>query len=583
MHNLCVAALQLPMDVGNFTGNLFRLIDHYRKAVAMGAELVVAPELFLSGYGAQDLFFHRAFRTQEEDALKDLLPHIGEVGLVLGTFTVPNPGSGDRLFNGSVLIQNKTVVMRQHKTCLAVGGVFDEPRQFRPNPFGEPIRVFEYEVRGKTITMAMPICQDVWGAHDEEHGAHEYERQPIRELAKTGVELLAVVNASPYWHGKRMVRKSMLESAVHATGAAIVYANYVGGHDRLCFDGGSTVMSPDGRVVGFGESFDEDIVVAHLLGETVPYQDDTHIDYLDRALDTVTRDYASRNGFDGAIVAVSGGADSALCAAAAAKIFGPSNVLGIAMPSPYSSEGSLTDALALRDTLGIPVVTIPIVDAYQVLRRTIAPLVGRHEPGTIDGDVTEENLQARIRGMVNMAVSNASLERRRNALAQILGQGVHVPHRPIVITTGNKSECSVGFATLYGDMAGGWAHISDVFKTDVFRLMRWYNVRASRSIIPKNSIEKPPSAELRPGQLDTQSLPPYDVLDAILRCYVEERCDCADIAVRTAAPIDVVRKVLQMCDRAQYKREQAAPGPLVSRYGLDGFNRRWPMTHAFQH
>ena len=546
-----VAVIQSHIIVGDFLGNAKRLLGAYRVAVSGGAEIVVAPEDALAGYCEGDQRLYPAFMREHDHALGVLMNEIGDIGLLVG-ITEKNPGTGKPFLNSALLLQDGKVVHRQTKTNLATDSVFNDYRWYEPNV--EPIKVFSY----KGMRVAVLLCQDLWEKYDAAHGEHFFKRNPVSELAGGKVDLLLVPNASPYYWGKGRARYEMVRAAAKTTGAAVAYANYWGGQDELVFDGRSFVMNKDGVVVGAGKAFADDVVVADLNGEEVAYPFGDDIADLAESLIVGFRDYMNKAGMKSAILGLSGGIDSALCAAIAVRALGPERVIGIRMPSAYSSDGSLDDALLLGKNLGIRVDTIPIDDAYQTLRTMLQSGIGKHEPGDIPGDVTEENLQARIRGQIVMAYTN-----RLGGMA---------------IATGNKSEFSVGYATLYGDMCGGFALIKDVLKLDVYRLAEWFN--RDSDVIPKNSITKAPSAELRPDQKDSDSLPDYPVLDPILRGYVEEFKGRDEITALGFEASEVAR-VLTMTDRAEFKRRQAPPGPIVSREGLAWLNRQYPMQTMF--
>jgi NAD+ synthase (glutamine-hydrolysing) len=547
-----IGIIQPKIVVGDLMGNAGRLKEAYLKAVSEHADIIVGPEDAIAGYCEGDQRLYSSFLVEHDAALSTLLDAVGEVGLLIG-ITEKNKRKGKPLLNTAVLIENGKITRRQSKTNLATDSVFNDYRWYEPN--ADPIRVFEY--RGKRV--AILICQDLWEKYDAAHGEHFFKRNPVSELAKERVDLILVPNASPHYWGKGRARYEMVKAAAETCKAAIAYANYAGGHDELVFDGRSMVMNMAGKVMGAGKAFVPDVLVADLDGPEVDYPFGDDIGDLAEALTTGLRDYANKAGMRALVLGLSGGIDSALCAALAVRALGPERVVGIRMPSKYSSQHSLDDALTLGKNLGIRVDTVPIEDAYQTMRDMLATGIGKHEPGEIAGDVTEENLQARIRGQIVMAYTN-----RMHGMA---------------IATGNKSEFSVGYATLYGDMCGGFALIKDVFKLDVYKLSEWFN--REKEVIPKSSITKPPSAELRPDQKDSDSLPDYPVLDPILKGYIEE-FKGKDELIAQGFPAKEVERVIAMTDRAEFKRRQAPPGPIVSREGLAWLNRQYPMQTQFR-
>ena len=547
-----VAVIQSHILVGDFAGNAERLLAAYKKAVASGTEIVVAQEDAIAGYCEGDQRFYPSFLQAHDAALSVLAKNIGDVGLVMSV-TVPNGGQGKPLFNMGVLIQHGTIKNLQAKTNLATDTVFNDYRWYEPNTLG--IEIFEY--RG--LRLAALICQDLWEKYDAAHSEHFFTRYPISELKGKGVDLLLVPNASPYWWGKGSVREEMVRDVTRELGCAVLYANYWGGQDELVFDGRSFIMNKDGVVIGVAPAYADAVVVADLAGPEVGYfSDQDDINALEDALVISLRDYVEKNRIKGVVIGLSGGIDSALVAALAVKALGPEKVVGVRLPSAYSSDGSLTDALALAKNLGIRLETVPIADVYETLRKSVTPLIGFHEPGEIAGDVTEENMQARIRGMILMAFANR--------------------FGFIPIATGNKSEFSVGFATLYGDMCGGFALIKDVLKRDVYRLAE--NCNRDGIMIPKNSITKPPSAELRPNQVDSDSLPDYPTLDPILELHIEQSKGVEEI-VAEGFDRKTVKRVVLMTARAEFKRRQAPPGPIVSKEGLAWLNRQYPISTKF--
>lgn len=549
-----IAVIQSHIVVGDFTGNVERLILAYKKALQKGADIVVGPEDAIAGYCEGDQRLYPSFIVGHDAALAVLLQAIGAVPLVVG-ITEKNSDGGKPFYNTAVFIENGAIVHRQVKTNLATDTVFNDYRYYEPNPDPKPSPVFVH--RG--IRCAMLNCQDLWATYDTVHGEHFFRRNPVAELVGSGVELLLVPNASPYYWGKGRARYEMVQDARKTIGCAIAYANYAGGHDELVFDGRSFVVNAKGDVVGAAKPFVQDeVVVADLAGPAVPYPFGDDIADLEASLIAGLRDYADKNKIKGVVFGLSGGIDSAICAVLAVKALGPKRVIGIRMPSQYSSQGSLDDAEALAKNLGIRCDTVPIKEVYEVYEKLLGGMISFGTPVSA-GDMTEENIQARARGSIVMAYANK--------------------YGFMAIATGNKSEFSVGYATLYGDMCGGYALIKDVFKMDIYRLSEWAN--REREIIPRSSITKPPSAELRPDQKDTDSLPDYPVLDGILKGLVE-RFEGEDELVAQGFTAAVVKKVIAMTDGAEFKRRQAPPGPIVSQEGLAWLNRQYPITTKFR-
>ncbi len=455
--------------------------------------------------------------------------------------------TGKSAANAAALLANGEVQFVQQKMLLPTYDVFDESRYFQP---AASQTVFAFGGQNLGIT----ICEDIW--NDKTFWAKPlYERDPVAELVAKHASLIINISGSPYTIDKRSLRIEMLRSLAKLHGVPVVYVNQVGGNDSLVFDGGSVVVLPDGRIAAQASSFLEDLVVFDTKtssGEIHP-QPATELDLVLQALICGTRDYVCKSGFRAVVVGLSGGIDSSVVAAIAVAALGRENVLGVSMPGPYSSEGSRADARQLAENLGIEFLTLPISDVFQSYRAALADAFrGRPE------NVTEENLQARVRGNLLMALSNK--------------------FGSMVLSTGNKSEMAVGYCTLYGDMAGGLAMLSDVPKTMVYELAELINL--DRELIPRASIEKPPSAELRPNQKDQDSLPPYDVLDRILKAYIEEVKSPEEIACQYGFDINLVRSVAAKVDRNEYKRRQAPPGLKITSRAF-GLGRPFPIVQKF--
>ena len=551
-----VGVIQSHIVVGDMMGSAERFARDYRTAVAMKAEIVLGQEDALAGYCEGDQRLYPSFSWEHKRALEYLAGQVGDVPLVMSV-TLPNEpkGKGKPFYNMAVIIQNGVVKNLQPKTNLATDTVFNDYRWYEMN-HGE-IAVFNH----KGLRCAVLVCQDGWASYDAAHGEHFFPRDPVNELKeKGGVDLVLMPNASPYFWKKGRERFYVVQEIRRKLHCAVAYANYWGGQDELVFDGRSFIVARDGTVVGAARPFEDAVVVADLDGEAVCYPFDDEIQDLEDALVISLRDYVEKSGFPGVVLGLSGGIDSAVVAALAVKALGPGRVLGVRMPSKYSSRGSLDDAEALAKNLGISLMTIPIETLHAASHITLEPALG-HKPGENPKNpkaMTDENLQARIRGMILMAISN--------------------DNGYMVVSTGNKSEMGTGFATLYGDMCGGFALIKDVYKLDIFALAR--NMNKSKVVIPENTITKPPSAELRPGQVDSDALPPYDVLDPILKLHVEESLGLDEVVEKGFA-VGVAMRVITLTRGAEYKRRQAPPGPIMTKNGLAWLNRQYPITSRF--
>ena len=531
-----IALAQIDVVVGDIEGNATRVVDAVRAALAQDADLLLVPELSLTGYPPEDLLAKDHFVEENIFALERIASACTGICALVGFV---DRGQGVILHNAAAICRNGVVEAVYHKRNLPNYGVFDEERYFEP---GEGSLLVD--VAGATV--ACTVCEDVWVSG------------PAAEAAARGASVLLNISASPFHAGKGPEREAMLASRARENGLWLAYCNLVGGQDELVFDGRSAVFAPSGQVVARARAFEPDLLVldvpaaAEAGGRVEPLLDaDEEETYA--ALVVGLGDYMRKNGFGDAVVGLSGGIDSALTATVAVDALGAAHVHGVLMPSGFSSEGSIRDAEALCENLGIERRTLPISEPFQSLARTLEPALRDRAP-----DTTEENLQARVRGTLLMALSNR------------FGW--------IVLATGNKSELSVGYSTLYGDMVGGFAPLKDVYKTRVWELARWRN--RDGEVIPAASISKPPSAELRADQLDTDSLPPYDVLDAVLRRYIESDMSRDEI-VREGFEADVVARVCRMVDAAEYKRRQ---GPLGIRITPKAFgkDRRMPVTNRYR-
>jgi len=545
-----IALAQINTTVGDLPGNSQKMLAFARRAADAGAQAVVFPELSITGYPPRDLLEKQSFLDRVERHLDQLATDTAglDLKLVVGTVTRTGSESGRPIYNSAAVLQHGQVLFRQNKMLLPSYDVFDETRYFEPAARQMPLIL-----DGRTT--ALTICEDAW--NDKQYWERRlYSRDPVEELAHSGAQALISINASPYHMGKRAQRREIFATTARHFKIPIVYVNQVGGNDQLVFDGSSFAMSADGRVIATASSFEEDLVLVDidtLTGE----QHENHPDECDAAYEALalgTRDYIRKCGFERVIIGLSGGIDSALTAAIAVDAVGRENVTGVGMPGPYSSDHSVTDARDLARNLGIRFELIPIRDQYDTFLNVLEPLFNGSAPG-----VTEENLQSRLRGVTLMALSN-----KWGAL---------------VLTTGNKSELAVGYCTLYGDMCGGLAVISDVPKTLVYSLARVANKR-HRDAIPESVFTKPPSAELRPDQKDSDSLPEYAVLDQILRCYIENNDSPQQISDALGLPLALVRDIVNKVDRNEYKRQQAAPGLKVTTKAF-GIGRRFPIAQRF--
>ena len=555
LNALKIGILQLNSTVGDFAANRQKLVAGYERAAALGAEFVLAPELFLCGYPPRDLLLRADFITANLAALADTAKSIGPVPLCVGYVDRNTERPGRALRNSAAVLQNGTIIWRAHKSLLPTYDVFDEDRYFEPAKAVAP-----FEVKGHKL--GITICEDTW--NDEDFWPDRlYRRDPVKELMTQGAEIICNISASPWHEGKERNRLAMLQRVARDERVPLAHVNLIGANDELIFDGHSAVLNRRGEPLALGKGFAEDIFVVDL--EAGPAQ--AKIEWPIReqqifsALSLGICDYVHKCGFQSVIVGLSGGIDSALTAVLATEALGPDKVLGVSMPARYSSEGSLSDAGALARNLGIRYEVLPVEPVFQSVEKQLAGVFAGTRPNE-----AEENIQSRLRGVTLMALSNK--------------------FGGLVLTTGNKSEMAVGYCTLYGDMCGALAVIADVFKTDIYKIARWvnsdYSSRAGRQreIIPAASIAKPPSAELRPNQKDQDSLPPYETLDAILDLYVVKNASREEI-IRSGLEAAVVNEVINKINFSEYKRRQAAPGLKVSPRAF-GMGRRIPIAQKFR-
>jgi NAD+ synthase (glutamine-hydrolysing) len=539
-----IALGQINPTIGDFTGNSKKIIESSRQALALGAEMILFPELAVCGYPPRDLLEKPAFVERNQQVVNEIAQAVPQITIVCGFVSPAKVETGKSVMNSAAVLRQGAVQFVQSKMLLPTYDVFDEMRYFDP---AESQKLLP--LAGKEF--ALTICEDAW---NDKHFWHRrlYRVDPVDELLHAGGNMVLNISASPFHLGKRELRRQMLATIARDNKVPVLFVNQVGGNDSLIFDGSSMVIAPDGRIVAQAKSFEEDLVIFD--SETM--QGDMHDQVAAgmasayAALALGTCDYVHKCGFSKVVIGLSGGIDSALTAAIAVDALGKENVTGIAMPSQYSSEHSINDARELACKLGIRFEVIAIGDVFDGYRKALAPLFA----GTPE-DVAEENLQSRIRGNILMAFSNK--------------------FGALVLTTGNKSELGVGYCTLYGDMVGGLGVISDVPKTMVYDLSRYVN--SLKPVIPQSTIDKPPSAELRPGQKDSDTLPPYEVLDNILEDYVEDYRTAEQIAADRGYDVQLVRNVIRMIERSEYKRQQAAPGLKITPKAF-GLGRRFPIA-----
>jgi NAD+ synthase/NAD+ synthase (glutamine-hydrolysing) len=539
-----IALGQINPTVGDFSGNAAKIVDFSRRARSAGAGMILFPELSVCGYPPRDLVERPSFIARNRETAENIAVQTQGIAVICGLVTAAQSDAGKAAMNSAALLMDGKIAFIQSKMLLPTYDVFDEMRNFAPAKSQD---LFSFCGN----RMALTICEDAW--NDKRFWQKRlYTVDPVESLIQAGGNFVLNISASPFWIGKREMRRDMLASISRQHKVPVALVNQVGGNDSLVFDGSSLVLNREGQVIAQGRSFEEDLIYfdsSDLTGEMhEQIAGDEASVY--SALVLGTRDYMHKCGFQKAIIGLSGGIDSALTAVVAADAVGPENVIGVGMPGPYSSQGSIDDARSLAKNLGIRFELLSINPACEAYRETLREVfAGQKE------DVTEENIQSRARGTLLMALSNK--------------------FGAIVLSTGNKSELGVGYCTLYGDMVGGLAVISDVPKTLVYRLSEYVNSR--RVLIPQATLEKPPSAELRPNQKDSDSLPAYELLDAVLEDYVEDSHPAEQIAAARGLDIEVVKRVIRMVDRAEYKRQQAAPGLKISSKAF-GYGRRLPIA-----
>ncbi len=579
MRSLRIALAQINPTIGDFEGNTSKIFSCIKKAKKVGVQLVAFPELAITGYPPEDLLLKAKFIEDNLDALKKIQKNVGDITVIVGFVD-----RKDDIYNAAAIIYNKKLIDTYHKMYLPNYGVFDEYRYFQAGT-----RCPIYQIGDTWI--GVNICEDIW-----------YPEGPARLQALAGAEVIININASPYHIGKGKFREDMLSTRASDNLVMVAYLNTVGGQDELVFDGHSIILDQNGKVIVRGKQFEEDLIIADLdlegimMGrlhaprrrqevmklekgavekitipiEKIPSEKKTKLrlhvssirhmvleplEEIYKALALGTSDYVNKNGFKGVVIGISGGIDSALVTCVAADALGKENVTGLFMPSPYTPKESREDVSAFSGKLGVKVIEVPIHSIFQSYLDSL-----QREFRGLPADATEENIQARIRGNILMAFSNK------------FGW--------LVLTTGNKSEMSVGYATLYGDMAGGFAVIKDVPKTMVYELCKWKNKRAGRIVIPERMFSKEPSAELKPDQKDSDTLPPYPVLDPILRAYIEDDKGFEEI-LSLGCEVECARKVIRMVDTSEYKRRQSPPGIKITQRAF-GRDRRFPITNKYR-
>ncbi len=533
---------QINTTVGDIHGNRDRVLKEMDRARTLGADLIIFPELCLTGYPPRDLLGLHGFVESNLQALQEIAAHSGRMGVIIGFVDRNSRSEGKDFHNAAAFLYEDRVRAVIHKTLLPTYDVFDEDRYFEPAE-----KVLPVKFAGRALGIS--VCEDAWNSEDF-WPKLRYPTDPVKNLVEKGADLLVNIAASPYEMDKTQLRYRLFHDHARKHGVPILYVNLIGGNDDLIFDGNSLALGKDGNLIAQGRSFLEELLLVDPdSAEDRVYREGDRLENLFRALALGIQDYARKCGFKSAVLGLSGGIDSAVTACIAAEALGADNVLGVSMPSVYSAQESHDDARNLARSLGIRFETIPIQPMFQAFQQALSGIFGELPPG-----ITEENLQARIRGNILMALSNK------------FGH--------LVLSTGNKSEVGVGYCTLYGDMVGGLAVISDVPKTLIYRLADFVNRQGE--VIPGNTIQRAPTAELRPNQKDQDSLPEYDVLDAILKLRVEEQMSIEEI-VTQGYDRQTVEEVVRMIHSNEYKRRQAAPGLKVTTCAF-GPGRRMPIA-----
>jgi NAD+ synthase (glutamine-hydrolysing) len=547
-NDMKIALGQINTTVGALSRNAEKILSFTGKAKAEGAELILFPELAIPGYPPKDLLEKAGFVHENVRILHRIAEQVEGITVIVG-FAEPNPEpEGKPCFNSAAVIRNRKIISIHRKSLLPTYDVFDEGRYFEPAKQRQLLVLDEQRI-------GVTVCEDVW--NDKDFAVRPlYHLDPVKMAVESGAEVIVNISSSPYHLEKWDERRELLRGEAMKYGKHVVYVNLIGGNDELIFDGRSVVFSPEGELIARASDFEEDLLIFDLASNEriLRSSSNNQIENAKKALVLGLRDYVQKCGFSKVLLGLSGGIDSGVTAALSVEALGPENVLGVLMPSQYSSDHSITDAVQLAKNLGIRHEIIPIKKIFDVYREELRPIFKE-----LPEDITEENLQARIRGNLLMALSNK--------------------YNMLLISTGNKSELAVGYTTLYGDSCGGLAAISDVPKTMVYQLAAEMN--REREVIPENTIRKPPSAELRPGQKDTDSLPPYEVLDPVLAAYIEDNLSLDQIVEKTGLSSDLVKSILRKVDRNEYKRKQLPIGLKITTKAF-GFGRRMPIARQYE-
>ena len=539
-----IGIAQMNSIVGDLSFNADEIISRYQDLVSSGADLVITPELSVTGYPPRDLIFRSKFIDDNLKVIEKIAEKVGNVPIVVGCIDYNTQNTGNPFENAAVVIKDHEIVGKVTKCLLPSYDVFDETRYFEPSK----------EVQVQVLSgmkIGITICEDIWS--EDFLPSKLYVKDPAGELAKKGIDCLVNLSASPYHMGKPKDRHAMLSFLARRIHAPVVYCNSVGGNDELIFDGNSLAFSADGELISQGASFESQSILVDTESTKISVREDNQLEEIYNALVLGLRDYVTKCGFRSALIGLSGGIDSALTAVIAERALGADNVYGVTMPSEFSSSGSVNDSLSLAENLGIGFEEVPIKNSFATLKAELSEVFQNYEE-----DITEENMQARIRGLFLMSISNKKGH--------------------LLLTTGNKSELAVGYCTIYGDMCGGLAVISDLPKTLVYKLAKWINRK--KEIIPWETIEKAPSAELKPNQKDQDTLPDYEILDQILELYVDQSISVSSIIAR-GYDKDLVKWIASRVEMNEWKRWQSAPGLRVTSKAF-GVGRRIPIAHRYK-
>ena len=539
-----IGIAQMNSIVGDLSFNADEIISRYQDLVSSGADLVITPELSVTGYPPRDLIFRSKFIDDNLKVIEKIAEKVGNVPIVVGCIDYNTQNTGNPFENAAVVIKDHEIVGKVTKCLLPSYDVFDETRYFEPSK----------EVQVQVLSgmkIGITICEDIWS--EDFLPSKLYVKDPAGELAKKGIDCLVNLSASPYHMGKPKDRHAMLSFLARRIHAPVVYCNSVGGNDELIFDGNSLAFSADGELISQGASFESQSILVDTESTGISVREDNQLEEIYNALVLGLRDYVTKCGFRSALIGLSGGIDSALTAVIAERALGADNVYGVTMPSEFSSSGSVNDSLSLAENLGIGFEEVPIKNSFATLKAELSDVFQNYEE-----DITEENMQARIRGLFLMSISNKKGH--------------------LLLTTGNKSELAVGYCTIYGDMCGGLAVISDLPKTLVYKLAKWINRK--KEIIPWETIEKAPSAELKPNQKDQDTLPDYEILDQILELYVDQSISVSSIIAK-GYDKDLVKWIASRVEMNEWKRWQSAPGLRVTSKAF-GVGRRIPIAHRYK-